>query len=91
MQRLNPPSFLHIMTLFTTGIRVVTKRYGEVTCRATLLFASADLPAKAALLNCNQYNGQYGCHTCKHKGEQVNAHRCTAFNKLACIDLCTCH
>lgn len=49
----------------------MTSKYGEVTCKAKLLIIIADLPAKAALLNCNQYNGQYGCATCLHPGQQV--------------------
>lgn len=44
---------------------------GDVTCKVKILSCIADLPAKAALLNCTQYNGQYGCHTCKHEGQQV--------------------
>ena len=36
-----------------------------------LLFITCDLPAKAALLNTNQYNGQYGCSHCLHPGQQV--------------------
>lgn len=39
---------------------------GQKLVKARLLFAVMDLPAKAALLNCNQYNGVYGCLTCKH-------------------------
>lgn len=31
-----------------------------------------DLPAKAIVLNCNQYNGAYGCSTCKHSGRTVS-------------------
>ena len=40
----------------------MTSKYAEVTCKAELLIIIGDLPAKAALLNCNQFNGQYGCY-----------------------------
>ena len=36
--------------------------------KAQLLCTVMDLPAKAALLNVIQYNGEYGCTTCKHPG-----------------------
>lgn len=61
-------SFIYVICL---GIKVTTKCHGEVTCKAMLLFTVTDLPAKAMLLNCHQYNGEYGCQTCKHKGKQV--------------------
>ena len=45
---------------------------GKRVVRAQLLCAIVDLPAKAALMNCLQYNGQYGCSTCKHPGCMVS-------------------
>ena len=30
-----------------------------------------DLPAKAAVLCCKQYNGEYGCHVCLNPGKQM--------------------
>ena len=56
-----------------TGIRVDFKGHRLLVCRARLLFALADLPAKAALYNVTQYNGQFGCPCFKHEGEQVGA------------------
>ena len=47
-------------TCVLLGLKVTMQKYGDITCRAKLLFAIADLPAKAALLNCVQYNGKYG-------------------------------
>ena len=44
----------------------------EVTCKARLLFTLADLPAKASLTNMIQFNGKFGCPTCKHEGKQVS-------------------
>jgi hypothetical protein len=45
---------------------------GVVQVKAKLICAVLDLPAKAALLNCNQYNGAFGCSTCKHEGTVVS-------------------
>ena len=52
------------------GVKVTVKGE-EVTCRARLLFALTDLPAKASLNNMTQFNGRFGCPTCNHEGEQV--------------------
>ena len=46
--------------------------------KVKLLCAVMDLPAKAALLNCTQYNGAFGCSTCKHPGSMV-------FNDIECV------
>lgn len=36
--------------------------------RAILLSCSADLPARAMLLNMKQWNGRHGCLYCNHEG-----------------------
>lgn len=65
-------SYLHCRFLFECrGESYYQGIYGEVTCKARLLFALADLPAKAALYNIIQFNGKYGCPHCVHEGEQV--------------------
>ena len=53
------------------AIEVPVPRHGLVTCKAKLLYTVCDLPAKAAIMNCNQWNGQFGCPSCKREGEQV--------------------
>jgi hypothetical protein len=60
--------------LATNGVKV-TVRGEEVTCKARLLFTLADLPAKASLTNMIQFNGKFGCPTCKHEGKQVSIGR----------------
>ena len=40
--------------------------------KAKLLIAIMDLPAKAALLNCTQYNGVHGCSSCVNPGRTVS-------------------
>ena len=42
---------------------------GKMTCRARLIMCSADLPARAAVLNMKQYNGQHGCSQCEDEGQ----------------------
>ena len=39
--------------------------------QAMVLCVTTDLPAKAKLLNFMQFNGEYGCTVCKHKGKVV--------------------
>ncbi len=41
---------------------------GKIKERGTLLISSADLPAKAPLVNMKQYNGAYGCNFCEDEG-----------------------
>ena len=50
------------------GIMVKTPE-GNKVCRAVLLCATLDLPAKAAVTNTKQWNGEYGCSVCLHKGD----------------------
>ena len=57
--------------LFCLGITVNVPEIGQQVVKGLLISAVLDLPAKAALLNCHQYNGEYGCSTCKHPGITV--------------------
>lgn len=59
-----------ILTLHS-GVEVVLPDETVIVCKAKVLFAVCDLPAKAAIMNCNQYNGRHGCPCCKHEGRQV--------------------
>ena len=49
------------------GIRV-TSPTGVMTCKAKLLMCSADLPARASVLNMKKFNGAHGCAFCEDKG-----------------------
>lgn len=53
------------------GIIVNIPEIGEQLVKGLLISAVVDLPAKAALLNCHQFNGEYSCSTCKHPGQTV--------------------
>ena len=54
-----------------TGVEVKIAGRGISRVKAKLICAVLDLQAKAAVLNCNQYNGAFGCSTCKHPGVMV--------------------
>lgn len=41
---------------------------GTLRSHAMLLQISADLPARALVLNMKQFNGQYGCIFCENPG-----------------------
>ena len=67
--------FYIVVSLYTytyTGLEVDVPKEGKRTVRAQLLCVVVDLPAKAAILNCMQYNGEYGCSSCKHPGCSVS-------------------
>ena len=59
--------------IFTLGINVHIPGEGTVVSRVQLLCAVVDLPAKAGIMNCIQFNGHYGCSTCLHPGLSVSA------------------
>ena len=44
-------------------------------CHIRVLYCVADLPAKALLLHCHQFNGSYGCSECEIKGQVVSKGR----------------
>ena len=72
--------FFELLHLNFSGVNVSIKGRGDVTCKARLLFALADLPAKAALYNITQFNGRFGCPSCKHEGQQVHTWVCPTFS-----------
>lgn len=43
-----------------------------ITVRGLLLWGTCDLPAKALMLNMQQFNGECGCPKCKVPGKSVN-------------------
>ena len=47
----------------------VTAPSSEITCKVRLLMCSADLPARASVLNMKKFNGAYGCSQCEDKGQ----------------------
>ena len=47
----------------------VTTPSCEIICKVRLLMCSADLPARASVLNMKKFNGAYGCSQCEDKGQ----------------------
>ena len=70
--------------MLCSGVKV-TLPNKTITVHAKLLYVVADLPAKAILLNCNQYNGAYGCNHCTIEGHQVI---CAVVSNVARCSLC---
>ena len=71
-------------SFYETGIHVPRSGDGDITVRCMLFVATADLPARAALMNMKQFNGKCACHLCKSEGTaygQHNIHRCWPFKQ----------
>lgn len=56
--------------LLHVGAQVVVAGENQ-TVWARLMCSVMDLPAKALMLNCNQFNSAYGCTVCKYPGRTV--------------------
>jgi len=54
--------------LNSTGIHVPDSADGDINVRCMLFVATADLPARADLMNMKHYNGKCACHLCKSEG-----------------------
>ena len=73
------PSFHHLLEpllaeinyLTTVGMEIELPT-GNVTVKAKLVLGIFDLPAKASILSCTQFNGYYGCSVCLHPGKQMS-------------------
>lgn len=61
----------HLQVLSTLGT-VIKTSMGCATIRAKLVMLVFDLPAKAAILYCKQYNGKFGCSVCLHPGRRLS-------------------
>ena len=59
-----------IFLFFYSGVEVKTPT-GKIQVHCMVLMCSADLPAKAKVGNCVQYNGYNGCNTCDIYGTLV--------------------
>ena len=61
-------SYLHKLSTIGTTINIGKEK---IIIRAKLVLGVFDLPAKAAVLCCKQYNGEYGCHVCLNPGKRM--------------------
>ena len=62
-------SYSQLMIRCPCAGRVIKTPEGNKVCWAVLLCATLDLPAKAAVNNTKEWNGEYGCSVCLHKGD----------------------
>ena len=60
MKLLLDPVIQDLNNLHTHGL-TVTLPNGPVNFKVKLVLATFDLPAKASVLNCKQFNGKFGC------------------------------
>lgn len=67
MKLLLQPVMDDLNSLCRDGLTVMLPN-GSEDFKAKLVFAVFDLPAKASVLNCKQFNGKYGCSVCYHPG-----------------------
>ena len=61
--------------LCTTGIEVNLSHSHSEILKAKLVLGIFDLPAKASVLCCKQFNGEYGCTVCLHPGKYLSKRR----------------
>lgn len=63
------PLFNEIQYLESSGHRFSDNEGNSFLCKCILLTCTCDLPARALVYNCNQFNGEYSCWFCLQKGE----------------------
>lgn len=63
------PLFDEIQYLESSGHRFSDNEGNSFLCKCILLTCTCDLPARALVYNCNQFNGEYSCWFCLQKGE----------------------
>lgn len=51
------------------NIDFLTMKATVFLCKCILLSCTCDLPARALVYNCNQFNGEYSCWFCLQRGE----------------------
>ena len=61
--------------LSSTGVKIELPYNRTVIIKARLVLGIFDLPAKAAVLCCKQFNGEYGCTVCLHPGNYMSRRR----------------
>ena len=70
MNLLLEPVCSYLEILSTVGITLNTS-LGSICLTAKLVMGIFDLPAKAAVLCCKQFNGEFGCTICLHPGKRL--------------------
>lgn len=78
------PDMTFLMQSFVDQIAQFSMTYNEFVVEIKIITLSADLPAKAAALNMNQFNGYFGCNICLIKGTYSNEYRKMIFLDRDC-------
>lgn len=63
------PLFNEVQYLESKGHTFTDKNGTNFICKCILLTCTCDLPARALVYNCNQFNGEYSCWFCLQSGE----------------------
>lgn len=63
------PLFSEMQYLESSGHSFIDSDGNSFLCKCILLTCTCDLPARALVYNCNQFNGEYSCWFCLQKGE----------------------
>jgi len=66
--------YLCMNILYYIGVQVSLPNI-SFTCHVAFIACTCDLPARALLMNMNQFNGFYGCSKCLQKGKIVKTDR----------------
>ena len=61
-------SYLHKLSIIGTTINIGKEK---IIIQSKLVLGVFDLPAKAVVLCCKQYNGEYKCHVCLNPGKRM--------------------
>ena len=73
------PFVEELQELYNEGIRCTTFGNKEtILVKVHTLVCSVDTVARPMVQNMKQFNGQYGCSYCLHKGKQISVGRRTA-------------
>jgi len=62
-------------SLSTNGITITSPAGRNLVFKAKLVMGVFDLPAKADVLSCIRFNGEFGCTVCLHPGVQLSHRR----------------
>ena len=62
-----------IVVYHVIGVMIAPANHPQFKCYGLLLCVTCDLPAKAAILNFNQFNGYWGCARCLQEGTTSNS------------------
>ncbi|XP_023315688.1 uncharacterized protein LOC106648128 [Trichogramma pretiosum] len=60
-----------LIKLYNDGFETITYDKKKIHVKVHTLFFSSDSPARSAVMNMKQFNGEYGCTYCLQKGDRL--------------------